>query len=139
MKKDYAYAIELPYWQAPNDYVHIESIGDSLIISFPLWRASTKYSRFKGVVEFTEVWATRYERNKDRRYYTPCGENDFASCYWVVPVSSWLEKLENERTEHFTDWKLYDSGTYTHYIVQCHDFYIEIIAKKITISRKLKK
>lgn len=138
MKRDYAYAIELPYWQAPNDYVHMESFCDSLIIRVPLWRAPEKYSRFKGILEFTGVWATRYERNKELRYYIPCEENDCTSSYWIVPESSWLEKLEHERTAHFTDWKVYDNGKYTHYIIQSHDFYIEIIAKKLNISRKLK-
>lgn len=30
MKKDFAYAVELPYWQAPNDDLLLKSQGDSL-------------------------------------------------------------------------------------------------------------
>jgi|GEM_PF-5140918 len=33
MKEDYARAIELPFWQAPNDYVFVSSKRDWMCIS----------------------------------------------------------------------------------------------------------
>lgn len=37
IKKDFAYAIELPYWQAPNDDIVIKSQNDSLSAFFKIW------------------------------------------------------------------------------------------------------
>ena len=136
MKKDFAYAVELPYWQAPNDDVLIKSKGDSLTAFFKIWSSSAKYSVFTGIFDFSYVWAMRFERNKDLSYYIPREDDDFHACYWIVPESSWLEKLKAERRSFFPDWDKYDVAEYTHYIIQSDSFYVEIIAKDIKISRK---
>ena len=136
MKKDHAYAVELPYWQAPNDDLLLMSKGDTLTAFFKIWSSTSKYSKFTGIFDFSSVWAVRYERNKDLRYYKNREEDDFVSCYWVVPESSWLEQLKKERCSFFPDWEKYDIGKYTHYIIQSDSFYIEVIAKEIKISRK---
>lgn len=136
MKKDYAYAVEIPYWQAPNDDLLLLSKRDSLTASFKIWRSASKYSKFTGMFDFSSVWAVRYERNKELRYYKNRDEDDFVSCYWIVPESSWLDQLKQERLSFSPDWEIYDPGKYTHYIIQSDSFYVEVIAKDIKISRK---
>jgi hypothetical protein len=136
MNKDLAQAVEMPYWQAPNDDVLVKLKGSSLKIIFEIWLAPARYSKMKGVIDFTCVWSTRLERNKELSYYNPSSDEDFTSCYWIVPESSWLKKLESDRSLHSPDWKKYDTGTYKHYIIQSNDFYIEVIAKAIRISKK---
>ncbi|RKO82643.1 hypothetical protein C5E04_03675 [Pectobacterium parmentieri] len=136
MKKDFAYAVEIPYWQAPNDDVILKGQGDSLTVFFKTWSSPSKYSKFTGIFNFSCVWAMRYERNKELSYYNKRDDDDFVSCYWVVSESSWLEKLKNERASFFPEWKEYDTGEYSHYIIQSDSFYIDIIAKDIEISRE---
>ncbi|OCG16561.1 hypothetical protein A9G09_02880 [Gilliamella sp. wkB292] len=136
MKKDMAYAIELPYWQAPNDDIVLKSKGDSLTAFFKIWNSSAKYSVFTGIFDFSYVWAMRYERNKNLSYYIPREDDDFRACYWIVKDSSWLEKLKIERSSFFPEWDKYDIGEYYHYIIQSDSFYVEIIAKDLKISRK---
>ncbi|WP_218057747.1 MULTISPECIES: hypothetical protein [unclassified Gilliamella] len=134
--KDHAYPIELPFWQAPNDDIVIKSKGDTLTAYCKIWYKPAKYSKFTGIFEFSNVWAMRFERNKQCAYYSHCDSDDFNSCYWVIPESSWLEQLVNERQSHFPNWQQYDRGDYWHYIIQSHSFYVEVIAKQIKISKK---
>lgn len=136
MKKDMAYAIELPYWQAPNDDIVLRSKGDSLTAFFKIWNSSAKYSVFTGILDFSYVWAMRYERNKKLSYYIPREDDNFHACYWIVKDSSWLENLKIERSSFFPEWNKYDFGDYHHYIIQSDSFYVEIIAKDLKISRK---
>lgn len=136
MKRDFAHAIELPYWQAPNDDIVIRSCGDSLTAYFKIWSSPAKYAIYTGIFDFSYVWAVRFERNKDLSYYTKCEDDNYRSCYLVVPNSSWLDKLKTERSSFFPDWSKYDVGEYTHYIIQSDSFYVEIIAKDLKISRK---
>lgn len=136
MEKDFAYAVELPYWQAPNDNIILKSIGDSLTAYFKIWKRPSKYSTSVGIFNFSYVWAVRYERNKNLSYYIKRNDDNFVSCYWIIPESSWLEKLKNERYSFFPEWEKYDKGEYHHYIIQSDSFYIEIIAKDINISKK---
>lgn len=136
MKKDFAYAVELPYWQAPNDDIILKSQGDSLTAFFKIWISPAKYSKFTGILDFSYVWAVRYERNKKLSYYRECEDDNFSSCYWIIPESSWIEQLSKERCSFFPEWEKYDTGKYFHYIIQSDSFYIEIIAKDIKISRK---
>lgn len=96
MKKDFAYAVELPYWQAPNDDLLLKSQGDSLTAFFKIWISPSKYSKFTGIFNFSCVWAVRYERNKELSYYSKRDDDDFVSCYWIVPESSWIEKLKKD-------------------------------------------
>lgn len=137
MKKDFALAVKLPYWQAPNDDLTLKSKGDSLSAYFRIWSSPSRYSKFTGIFDFSCVWAMRYERNKELSYYSERGEDDFISCYWVVLESSWLERLKSERCAFFPGWDKYDTGVYNHYIIQSDSFYIEIIAKDIVISKTL--
>lgn len=97
VKKDFAYAIELPYWQAPNDDIVIKSQGDSLSAFFKIWSSPAKYSVYTGIFKFSYVWAMRFERNKDLYYYINREEDNYRACYWIVSDSSWLEKLKKER------------------------------------------
>ena len=69
IKKDFAYAIDLPYWQAPNDDIVIKSQGDSLSAFFKIWSSPAKYSVYTGIFKFSSVWAMRFERNKNLYYY----------------------------------------------------------------------
>lgn len=96
MKKDFAYAVELPYWQAPNDDLMLKSQGDSLTAFFKIWISPSRYSKFTGIFDFSCVWAVRYERNKELSYYNERDDDNFVSCYWVVPESSWIEKLKKD-------------------------------------------
>ncbi len=64
-------------------------------------------------------------------------DDEYKSCYWVVPNSSWLRKLQSERNQDFPGWEKYDKSEYVHYIVQSNKFYIEIIAASIKFSRLL--
>jgi hypothetical protein len=134
--KDFAYPVELPYWQAPNDDLVIKSKGDELTAYCKIWYKPAKYSKFTGIFEFSSVWAMRFERNKKLAYYNHCDSDDFTSCYWVIPESSWLAQLASERQSHFPDWRHYDRGDYWHYIIQSDSFYVEVIAKQIKISKK---
>lgn len=134
--KDLAYPIELPFWQAPNDDLVIKSIDDKLTAYCKIWYKPAKYSKFTGIFQFFDVWAMRFERNKQLAYYSHCDGDDSNACYWIIPESSWLEQLKNERQSHFPDWQHYDRGDYWHYIVQSDKFYVEVIAKQIEISKK---
>ncbi|WP_202115035.1 hypothetical protein [Gilliamella sp. Pas-s27] len=134
--KDLAYPIELPFWQAPNNDLVIKSSGDKLTAYCKIWYKPAKYSKFTGIFQFSDVWAMRFERNKQLAYYSHCDGDDFNACYWIIPESSWLEQLKNERQSHFPDWQHYDCGDYWHYIVQSDKFYVEVIAKQIEISKK---
>lgn len=136
IKKDLAYAIELPYWQAPNDDIVIKSQGDSLSAFFKIWSSPAKYSVYTGIFKFSYVWAMRFERNKDLYYYINREEDNYRACYWIVPDSSWLEKLKKERYSFFPGWEKYDLGEYFHYIIQSNKFFIEIIAKDLKISKE---
>lgn len=78
----------------------------------------------------------RFERNKNLYYCINREEDNYRVCYWIIPDSSWLEKLKKERYSFFTDWEKYDFGEYFHYIIQSNKFYIEIIAKDLKISKK---
>ncbi|MWP61564.1 hypothetical protein GQ593_04250 [Gilliamella sp. Pas-s25] len=133
--KDHAYPIELPFWQAPNDDIVINSKGDTLTAYCKIWYKPAKYSKFTGIFQFSNVWAMRFERNKQCAYYSHCDSDDVNSCYWVIPESSWLEQLVNERQSHFPNWRQYDRGEYWHYIIQSDSFYVEVIAKQIKISK----
>ncbi|WP_300635791.1 hypothetical protein [Pseudomonas sp.] len=134
---DRAEGVELPVWQAPNDDVHLTLNGDHAKIIFQVWDDQAKYSSHCGVLDFSQMWGIRCERNKDLSYYPNMSDDEYKSCYWVVPNSSWLRKLQSERNQDFPGWEKYDKSEYVHYIVQSNKFYIEIIAASIKFSRLL--
>ncbi len=132
-----AFAVELPVWQAPNDYVRVLLKRDTLRVEFPTWTKRANYSRYKGILEFSHVWGVRVERHKKLHYYDNCEQDEFRSCYWTVPLSSWVEDLRNERSLASPDWRSYDKHEYTHYIIQSHDHYMEIVAGGVKFSKRL--
>ncbi|WP_423162525.1 hypothetical protein [Stenotrophomonas maltophilia] len=133
--EDFACAVELPYWQAPNDDLAVQFEGDSLTATFKIWESPSRYSKLKGLFEFSGVWAARHQRHKGLKYYRDREDDTFASCYWLIPNSSWLKTLKAERSASFPGWEDYEAGEYTHYIIQSNAFYIEVIARNIKISR----
>jgi|GEM_PF-1587574 len=138
-KDNHAYAIELPFWQAPNDYVLVEAKRDELCVTCNIWRKNQpgNYTNSVGKMEFSSVWATRWQRHKHLDYYPYTDENGYKSCYWVVHNSYWLKELTAERENHDPEWKKHDIREYKHYIVQSHTFYLEIIAGNLNISKKM--
>lgn len=61
---DRAEGVELPVWQAPNDDVRPTLNGDHAKIIFEVWDDQAKYSSHCGVLEFSQMWGMRCERNK---------------------------------------------------------------------------
>lgn len=135
--KDRAFAIELPVWQAPNDNVRITLERDDVRAEFPTWTKNANYSKYIGILDFSNVWALRLERNKHLHYYENREDDEFKSSYWVIPESSWLEGLTKERDITSPNWRAYDKKKYTHYIIQSHDYYIEIIAGDVRFSKRI--
>ena len=135
--KDRAFAIELPVWQAPNDNVRITLERDDVRAEFPTWTKNANYSKYIGILDFSNVWALRLERNKHLHYYENREDDEFKSSYWVIPESSWLEGLTKERDITSPNWRAYDKNKYTHYIIQSHDYYIEIIAGDERFSKRI--
>jgi len=68
------------------------------------------------------------------RGYPNVMESDLFPYYLVVEDSSFLKALVNQRTKHDFGWEKYDRRQYTHYIVDSHDFYINIVSSKVTFS-----
>lgn len=61
-------------------------------------------------------------------------ETDLFSYYLIVEDSSLLKTLVNRRSKHDLGWEKHDRRQYKHYVVDNHDFYINIIAGKVTFS-----
>ena len=134
MIKDKAIAVQLPVWMAPNDYVSIVYIRDTIHVYFKIWSSRGVYSNQYGMFNFDDVWSIRSCRHKRLKYYPNEEEHNYSSYYLTVPSSSWLDELFLERELSEKDWRKYDKREYQHYVIQSNDYYIEIIASHIEFS-----
>jgi len=132
---DQGQAVQLPVWQAPNDFVQMQFERDKTKILFKIWKKDCTYSKFLGVLVFEKTWAFRMTQNKELAYYNNEEEHDFKSYYLVVKNSSWLNSLKEERSKESNDWRKYDASNYQHNIIQSHSFYIEVISKPPIFSK----
>ena len=80
------------------------------------------------------VWHVSSSRFSKSRGYPNVLETELYSYFLIVNDSSLLKTLVNQRTKHDSGWENYDFRQYKHYIVESHDFYINIIADKVTFS-----
>ncbi|WP_223556395.1 hypothetical protein [Lysinibacillus sphaericus] len=136
MLKDKAFAVELQEWMAPNDYMNIEYIGDTMYCYFKIWNTPGEYSKKIGILTFESIWAVRFQRNRRLNYYPLEEEHSFRSYYLMVPNSSWLTSLIKLRDEEDSEWRNFDKKEYFHYVIQNNDHYIEIISSEINIDYK---
>lgn len=136
---DKGFAIELPVWQAPNDYVLMQFERDTTNMLFKTWKNNGSYSKYFGVLSFDNTWALRTVRHRNLSYFPNEEEHDFRSYYLVVRNSSWLNNLKAERSRESSDWEKHDKTEYNHYVVQSHSSYIEIVSQAPVFSKQIRR
>jgi len=57
------------------------------------------------------------------------------SSVYEIEASTWLRQACNQRLENYPHWWNWDVKEYTHYIVQGHDNYYELLASGFTEKR----
>ncbi len=67
--------------------------------------------------------------------YPNVAESSARSYYLEVENSQLLERLASDRSNRDPDWRRYDRRDYKHYIVESHDFYLDLVASRVTFSR----
>jgi len=132
---DKGYPVELPVWQAPNDFVRMEFERDETRILFKTWKKNRDYSKSIGILTFKNTWGIRTIRHKNLSYYPNEEDHNFRSYYLEIKKSSWLDQLIKERSKDSSDWKINDRSIYGHFIIQSHSFFIEIISERPEFSR----
>lgn len=133
---DNVVAIELQEWMAPNDYMEIKYIRDTVYCYFNIWDKPGVYSNKKGILTFKAVWAVRFHKHRRLNFYPNEEDHSFRSYFLMVVNSSWLQSLVELRDEEDPEWRRFDKKKYFHYVVQNNDHYIEIISSEIIVDYK---
>ncbi len=135
MKYDLAKPINLPVWKDPQNFVITKHVGDEAWIYFKCWKEPAIDASFIGSLHFESVWSIDSKRFNNLREYPNTEETDLYSYYLIIPESKYLESLKTERSLHDPDWKKYDKRDYSHFVVESHDYWLNIIASKVTFSK----
>ncbi len=134
---DLAIAIKLDVWKATSEYAIITQYDDTIFINFQFWNEDKEYDlKRMGSLKFTGVWAIRYSKFNKTRYYINEIDHNYHSYYQIIPNSSWLNSLKENRFSYDINWEKYDFRDYKHYIFQNNSYYIEIIAGNVTFEIK---
>lgn len=133
---DYGLAVpvELDVWKDPQCFVITEHIRDEAWVWFQCWSSPGKPADYVGCLHFEGVWHIESTRHLQERSYPNVMSNEFISCYLTVEKSSLVSRLKQQRSEHDKNWAAYDRRSYSHYIVENHDFLVHIIASDVRFS-----
>ena len=135
MKKDRGIPVELNVWKDPQGYVFVEQTRDEAWLYFPCWSSAGVPADYIGCLHFEGVWHLSFTRFKNLRSYPGIVETDLISYYLVVKNSSLLKRLKMERSGEDKDWRRYDQRQYTHWIVESHDYYTNIVAGQVFFKK----
>jgi hypothetical protein len=134
MTYDLATPIELTVWKDPQNYVIPHHVRDEAWVYFRCWETAGELAEYVGCLHFEGVWHVGSRRFTKTRGYPNILETTFYSYYLCVEDSSLLKSLIHQRTQDDPGWEKYDHRKYQHYIVESHDFYINIIAGKVRFT-----
>ncbi len=135
MDKELAYPIELEDWKDPQGFVITQHVRDEAWTYFQCWTASGDTADFVGCLHFEGVWHMGSTRFSGLKGYPNVAESSARSYYLEVENSQLLERLASDRSNRDPDWRRYDRRDYKHYIVESHDFYLDLVASRVTFSR----
>lgn len=135
MKKDCGIAVELSVWKDPQGYVLVEQTRDEAWLYFPCWSSAGVPADYVGCLHFKGVWHLSSTRFKNIRSYPDIDDTDLISYYLFVEDSSLLKTLEAERSAEDGDWRRYDQRQYTHWVVESHDYYTNIVADQVSFHK----
>lgn len=134
MEYEPARAIKLPFWQDPQCFVITEHIRDEATVFCRTWDEPGQRSSQVGVLRFDGVWTLELERHTGFKSYPGKYETGEPSYYLVVDDSALLTYLEAERTDRDPTWRDHDKRSYTHYVVNSHDHWVDIVASGLHVS-----
>lgn len=126
--------IALDVWKDPQNYIITQNVRDEAWIYFRCWETAGEEAEYIGCLHFVGVWYMDSNRFSNSRGYPNVMETDLRSYYLVIDNSSLLKALANQRSKHDLGWENYDHRRYKHYVVDSHDFYINIVASRVTFS-----
>jgi hypothetical protein len=127
--------IELSVWKDPQGYVLVEQTRDEAWLYFSCWSSAGVTADHVGCLHFEGVWHLSSTRFKNIRSYPDIAESDLRSYYLAVADSSLLKKLETDRSAEDTDWRRYDQKQYTHWVVESHDYYTNVVASQVSFQQ----
>lgn len=139
MIDDIADPIELPVWKDPQNFVIVEHVRDEVWIYFRCWEEPGIDADYIGCLHFQAVWHLESTRFKPTKGYPNVTDTDAVSYYLHVKHSTLLRSLIQNRADNDPDWVKYDKDEYLHYIVESHDFFTHIVAKKVNFFKIDKK
>jgi len=134
MIHDIARPVALEVWKDPQNFVITHHVRDEVWVYFRCWETAGEDARYIGCLHFEGVWHLDSSRFSMTRGYPNIMETDLRSYYLVIDDSNLLKTLTAERSRHDPGWEKYDRRQYKHYIVESHDFYINIVAGKVSFA-----
>lgn len=136
----------IPVWQDPNTYLNIEFIRDELFCYFKclneelMKNGIRKEEKHLGVLHVKRLLAIKHNRFTRLTLYPIPYEHEYASYYYEIENSLWLEESLAQRKVEDQDWEKYDRITYKHFVFENSKYWVEVIAKSVdfAISKRSK-
>lgn len=134
MTYDIAKPIALEVWKDPQSFVITQHVRDEAWVYFRCWETAGEEAGYIGCLHFEGVWHVDGSRFPETKGYPNIMETDLRSYYLIIEGSRLLKALETQRAAYHPEWKKFDRRRYRHYVVESHDFYINIIANNVSFS-----
>jgi len=128
MAKEKIQIIKLPEWQDPQCFVITKHVRDEAWIYFKCWLEDGEEAEYVGVLHFFDVWLVDIQQHRNVTQYLNIPETNLKSYYYKVLNSKIISSLMIKRSENNLGWEQYDKKNYSHYIVDSHDSYVNIVA-----------
>ena len=122
-----ASAIQLPFWQAPQELLAITIANGTCQAFFALWDYDgNTIPGCLGKVTFSNVWATKTLSTDLLPYLL--NPHSFHSHLLEVDGSEWLAFESQNRLDTYPSWRTWDQTTYHHYVLEGAESYLEVLA-----------
>ena len=126
--------LALPVWKDPQSFVLLEHVRDEARAFFRCWDDAGNPVNEVGCIHFQGVWYLHSARFLATKGYPDVAATELRSYYLRVPESDLVKELMEKRIAQDPDWRQYDKRHYLHYVIECHDFYYDIVAVSAAFS-----
>ena len=128
-----AIAIQLPFWQAPQDPLAMVSFNNTCQVFFALWDLDGHpIPNCLGKITFFQCWATKTLAADILPYFQ--NPHGFHSYLLEVNESEWLAKQSQNRLEDHPTWRSWDKSVYHHYVMEGTESYLEVLGAGFTAT-----
>jgi hypothetical protein len=126
-----ATALQLPFWQAPQEPLAIAIAKGTCRVFFALWDYDGNViPNCLGKATFSKVFSTRTLSTDLLPYQL--NPHHFQSYLLEVENSGWLAAESQTRLDTYSTWRSWDQTTYHHYVLEGAESYLEVLAAGFT-------